>query len=246
MTLSRSYELHYGKIQGREHRRALRDGQDGLAVWRGPLGVGLAVTDGCGSAPGSEVGARLAATWLASYGPRVLATVAPDDLARRLGDDLHRFLTSVVDALDADDAREEAVASMFLFSFVCAFVTADRVAVLAQGDGLAAYNDERGAVLPGDDNAPDYPGYGLLGLPHGGPTVLFDRPAPELRSLLIATDGLFPLLETGAPEEDPLALLRDGAVGARHPSWLERRLRALSHEGVLLDDVAVALVTRAA
>ncbi|HQY62457.1 MAG TPA: protein phosphatase 2C domain-containing protein [Polyangiaceae bacterium] len=245
MTLSRSYKLHCGRIQGREHRRALRDGQDGLAVWRGPAGLGLAVTDGCGSAPGSEVGARLAATWLASHGPRALASVAPRDLARRLGEDLQGFLASVVDALDADGARDEAVASMFLFSFVCAFVTSERVAVLAQGDGLAAYNDERGAVLPGEGNAPDYPGYGLLGLPHGGPTVLFDRPAVELQSLLIATDGLFPLLGTGAPDEDPLAALRDGAVGARHPSWLERRLRALSHEGVFMDDVAVAIVARA-
>ena len=87
MTLSRSYELHCGRIQGREHRRALRDGQDGLAVWRGPAGLGLAVTDGCGSAPGSEVGARLAATWLASHGPRALASGAPGDRARRLGGD---------------------------------------------------------------------------------------------------------------------------------------------------------------
>ncbi len=235
-------------MQGREHRRLLRDGQDGLSVREAPHGVGVAVTDGCGSAAGSEVGARLAAAWLAAHGPAIVRAADADAsalaLAAALVHGLLGFLGAIAAELDRGGAHEGAAGSapsMFLFSFVCAAITDERALVVAQGDGLAEYNGAVSVLEAGPDNAPDYPGYGLLGLPHAGPRVLFDAPTHELRSLVLATDGAVPLLDA-----DLLGTLRRGALGSPNPSWLEKRLRALSQSGPLVDDAAVVVLGRRA
>ena len=65
MTQSSSFAAFAGGVIGREHRRALRDGQDGAAVVQTEAVVAAIVTDGCSSGRESEVGARLGAAWLA-------------------------------------------------------------------------------------------------------------------------------------------------------------------------------------
>src|SRR5256885_1414853 len=64
MTLS-GFMTMAGSVTGREHRRALRDGQDGFAIVARPRLTAAIVTDGCSSGKMSEVGARLGAAWLA-------------------------------------------------------------------------------------------------------------------------------------------------------------------------------------
>src|SRR5688500_2517928 len=58
-----------GSIVGRDHVRVHKNNQDGFAIaGHGEILV-AAVTDGCGSSKFSEVGARLAAAWLARCAP---------------------------------------------------------------------------------------------------------------------------------------------------------------------------------
>jgi hypothetical protein len=61
-----AFELASASVCGRDHQRAGRNNQDGLAVERGARHLVLVVADGCGSSPGSEVGARLGARLLAA------------------------------------------------------------------------------------------------------------------------------------------------------------------------------------
>ena len=82
MTLSSDFSVYTGAVTGREHRRALRDGQDGFAPVVSPRVVGAVVTDGCGSGRTSEVGARLGAAWLARLVETEFAAVEDEALAR--------------------------------------------------------------------------------------------------------------------------------------------------------------------
>lgn len=255
MTLTERFTCVGGLVQGRDHRRMLRDGQDGLAAREGEHGLGLAVTDGCGSASHSEVGARLGAAWLAARAPAVLEE-HPSTFAEELSNGLSRFLETVVRELEGTRDRVTIVGEMFLFSFVCAVVTSERVIVVGRGDGLVEHNATRTCLTAGDDNAPDYLGYELT-LPRErsarapssrpaterdtrGTHVLVDARTDDLRSLVLATDGLFPL----ADRPDELAALRDGALAAKSPAWLVRRLRVLADRGPLRDDAAVIALGR--
>jgi serine/threonine protein phosphatase PrpC len=243
-----------GLVQGRDHRRMLRDGQDGLAAREGEHGLGLAVTDGCGSALHSEVGARLGAAWLAAQAPTVLKE-HPSTFAQHLSTNLCSFLEKVVCELEGSGGRSAIVGEMFLFSFVCAVVTGERVIVVGRGDGLVDHNGRRACLTAGDDNAPDYLGYELTSggvespepssLPtvrraSRGTQVLVDARTEDLRSLVLATDGLFPLAE----QPEAFAALRDGALAAKSPAWMLRRLRVLAERGPLRDDTAVIALGR--
>lgn len=248
MTLS-NLSWKGAKVQGRDHRRLLRDGQDGLAAHDGPDGLALAVTDGCGSAECSEVGARLAAAWLAVHAPRCLVR-EPTAFGEHLSAQLLGFLASVASSLEScPEQRPHVVGDMFLFSFVCAVITADRVVVVGRGDGFVEHNGARPPFSAGEANTPDYLGYELLGAAGDarldadvswGTHVLVDASTRELDSLVLATDGLAPL----ADDPEALAELRDGAIRAKSPTWLVRKLRVLADHGPLRDDTAMFALGR--
>jgi serine/threonine protein phosphatase PrpC len=249
MTLLWVHRTLSGRTTGRDHRLALRDGQDGVSIRAvsipsGESYLGLAVTDGCGSASASEVGARLGAAFLASRGPEVFAAHEVDDadrIAQTLGEALLDYLREVVFGLaTTPEARGAIVAEAFLFSFVVALGSERRTLVLAQGDGLALL-DERETRLTAVDDTPAYLGYRLLPserertpLPEGlAPRVLFDGATSSIHRLALATDGAFAL------STDELVSLRDQALASPNPSWLEKKLRALSEHGPLHDDTTL-------
>lgn len=251
MTLSWVLETRAGRTTGRDHRLALRDGQDGVSVrtistTSGEGYLGLAVTDGCGSAAASEVGARLGAAFLASRGPEIFAAHEADSadrIARALGEALLDYLRAVVAGLSATaEAREKLVAEAFLFSFVAALGSSRRTLVVAQGDGLLLV-DDRETRLTAVDDTPPYLGYRLLEgehtpVPEGlAPRVLFDGATSGIRRLALATDGAFAL------STDELTSLRDQALASPNPSWLEKRLRALTEHGPLRDDTTMVACT---
>lgn len=249
MTLLWVHETRSARATGRDHRLALRDGQDGASVraistTTGDGFLGLAVTDGCGSASASEVGARLGAAFLASRGPEIFAAHeadSADHIARALGEALLDYLGTVVDGLaSAPEAREKLVAEAFLFSFVAALSSSRRTVVVAQGDGLLLV-DERETRLTAVDDTPPYLGYRLLeGAPAPiaegrAPRVLFDGATSGIRRLALATDGAF-ALSTGE-----LTSLRDQALASPNPSWLEKKLRVLTERGPLRDDTTMVV-----
>jgi hypothetical protein len=253
MTLLWVHETRSGRTTGRDHRLALRDGQDGVSVRAistasGEGYLGLAVTDGCGSAAASEVGARLGAAFLASRGPEIFAaheTECAERIAEAVGKALLDYLHAVVTGLASSvEARRKLVAEAFLFSFVTALSSSRRTVVVAQGDGLLLV-DEHETRLTAVDDTPPYLGYRLLEgerehapIPEGlAPRVLFDGATSGIRRLALATDGAFAL------STDELTSLRDQALASPNPSWLEKKLRALTEHGPLRDDTTLVACT---
>lgn len=239
MTLTERFSVSRAVAQGRDHRRRHRDGQDGAAVAVSALGIGLAVTDGCGSAPHSEVGARLGAAWLAENAPAHLASCPTrDDGALAIERGLVGYLGAVATGITADPRRRDAIVQeLLLFSFVCGVVTDDRVVVVGRGDGVVVHDGALHVLEPGPGNAPSYIAYDLRS--DEGPRtertrVIVDARTHAETSLLLATDGLLPL----ASEPPALGSLLDRARGAKTSAWLARALDQLTSCGPVRDDVA--------
>src|SRR5438093_9977994 len=96
--MNRRFEAAAGSIVGTAHLHAGRNGQDGFAIHRqGEVTVAV-VTDGCGSAPHSEVGAKIGAAIVARCVAE--AGLKPSHIIQKLraiattlGDDLDRVVS---------------------------------------------------------------------------------------------------------------------------------------------------------
>jgi hypothetical protein len=243
-----------GTVIGREHVRLGRNNQDGVAVFVGDGSIVAAVTDGCSSARGSEVGARLAAEWIVANAREYLAWWAgapPEEVVGELIAGLVDYVGRV-----ARDLAPCAIGEMFLFTVLAAIVERERTFIFGLGDGVFAVN---GRIVPldsGEQNAPKYPAYKLVGsslleLDPGSldPVVHFVGPTAEVESLIIATDGA---LELEARRDEPM---RDGLpqgglealtkVAGANPSLVHKRLNAIGAvAGRLRDDTSVVVVRR--
>ena len=239
MTLAERFAISRAVAQGRDHRRLHRDGQDGAAVAVSEDGLGLAVTDGCGSARHSEVGARLGAAWLAENAPAHLAGFPTgDEGAQALERGLVTYLGAIATGITADPRRRDAIVyDLLLFSFVCGVVTDERVVVVGRGDGLVVHDGVLHVLDPGPGNTPSYVAYELSAdeaLRKDRTRVVVDAKTHASTSLLLATDGLLPL----ASDPPALASLVDRARGAKTSAWLARALGQLTDRGPVRDDVA--------
>jgi serine/threonine protein phosphatase PrpC len=234
-----------GSVAGLEHRRLGRNNQDGVAVRALPELSVAVVTDGCSSGASSEVGARLAAAWLAEWLPRVAREdVAAEAWARAIEARLLLAARGVAVGLAPDRARRTSViAEYLLFSFLAAVVVGRRAVVLGAGDGVYSVDGAHSVLEPGDGNAPDYVAYALLG---GAPAprvrVLVDVDARDVGSLAVCTDGALDVLAR-APAE--LTQLEQDRRYERNPSLLQKRLAVLAEQDRLLfDDTTVAVLAR--
>ncbi len=238
-----------GSVIGSDHRRALRNNQDGLAFASDDGFIVAVVTDGCSSGRASEVGARLGAAYLAArtldVAPRALDAQAT---ASSVAAAVTEWLDDVASAFGA--RRKDAIADMLLFTFLVAVVGPTRAFVFGVGDGVVSLNGLTLALDAGPDNAPAYAAYGLLGAAPP-PIVHVDVPTPLVRSLAIATDGALDLLaradealDGGAPQRG-LDQFEDDPVYLKNPSLLQKRLVVIGERNARLrDDTTVALVRR--
>ncbi|MCK6551631.1 protein phosphatase 2C domain-containing protein, partial [Myxococcota bacterium] len=214
----RLYTVTSGTVTGREHVRLGRNNQDAIGLAVGEGHVVAVVADGCSSARSSEVGARLAAAWIAAHAPEHFgrapegedaaldeavgdggrAARASRDVAR-LFDGLLRFLGDTARALSMSGEIEPAiVGEHLLFTVLGAWIDDVRVVVFGQGDGVFAVNGRVTRLEnAGAPDAPRYPGYALVdaralegGVSRGGPVVHFTGDASALVSLALATDGV--------------------------------------------------------
>lgn len=246
------FDLFGGSARGGEHARLHRNNQDGLALFASEELVVAAVTDGCSSGRGSEVGARYAAEWI------VRRVCADRDPGRRDPGTLTRDLTECVRGLahglraNGEDARG-ALHDFFLFTFLVAIVEPELTTVFGVGDGVVSINGQVSVLDPGPENAPDYVAYGVLGkhareavIHHAGPTA-------DIRTVVIGTDGVADLI---ARAND---MLPDGScVGGvaaletddrylKNPSLLQKRLITLGEvHHRLRDDTSIAVIRRRA
>lgn len=254
--LSKLFSLAGGSALGRAHGRSGRNNQDAFALREDGDRIVAVVADGCSQGRSSEVGARLAATWIAANGPRLARTTGDaTSLAEALAGGLRAMLGGALDQLAPRPGERAAViGELFLFTLLVAVLTPERALVLGRGDGLYAIDGTVVFLDSGVDNAPDYLAYALLAdddarARDGALRVLASVPLDEIESLVIATDGAAAFEQPAAEAHDhPAATLAEVALDARYaanPSLLQKRLHALaSSDRRLQDDVTIALLRR--
>jgi hypothetical protein len=232
------FALRGGSVVGREHRRLLRNNQDGLALAAAEGVLVAAVTDWCSSGRSSEVGARLAAAWIERFAPELASCGDPATVAEAVTTALSNYLLGLARALSpAPDPLDPRVGDLLLFSFLAAVVREDAAFVFGVGDGVWSVNGRITTLDAGPANTPHYLAYGLLGGEPPRPALHFAGDPASVASIAIATDGALDLPDLPAFERDPRYV--------RNPSLVQKRLVALGDRaGGLFDDTTVALVLR--
>lgn len=238
-----------GTVVGADHRRALRNNQDGMAFAQGDGWHVVVVTDGCSSGRASEVGARLGAAYLAA---RTLDVALRARIAEETASGVAAAALAWMDGIASsfgDARRKDAIADMLLFTFLVAAVGPERALVFGVGDGVVSLNGVTLALDAGHDNAPPYLAYGLLG-PAPVPVVHVDVPAADIRTLAVATDGAVELVARagesldGAPQRG-LDQFEDERAYLKNPSLLQKRLVVIGERhGRLHDDTTIGLLRR--
>lgn len=244
------FDLFGGSARGGEHARLHRNNQDGIALFASEELIVAAVTDGCSSGRGSEVGARYAAEWIVR---RVRADRAPGGRdPATLTRDLTECVRRLADGLRAngEDARG-ALHDFFLFTFLVAIIEPERTTVFGVGDGVISINGQVTVLDAGPENAPDYVAYGVLGKQAMEPVIHHAGPTADVVSLIIGTDGVGDLIARQGE------VLPDGSVVGglralesddryvRNPSLLQKRLITLGDvHRRLRDDTSIAVIRR--
>jgi hypothetical protein len=244
------FDLFGGSARGAEHARLHRNNQDGIALFASEELVVAAVTDGCSSGRGSEVGARYAAEWIVRHVREDRNPGGRDPV--RLTRDLTECVRSLAHGLRAggEDARG-ALHDFFLFTFLVAIIEPELTTVFGVGDGAVSINGRLTVLDPGPDNAPDYVAYGVVETQAREPVIHHRGPSADIDSLLIGTDGVGDLI---AHAKD---VLPDGScVGGLHAletderyvrnaSLLQKRLIILGEvHRYLRDDTSIAVIRR--
>ena len=214
-----NFQSAAGSIVGAAHLRAGRNGQDGFAILRGDECTIAVVTDGCGSSPHSEVGAKL--------GAHIVARALLEGTASRITDSLREIARSF------DDDIDRAIRDYFLFTIVAAVITPDQTTILSAGDGLFSINGDTTTLGPFDGNAPPYLAYGDVPL-----EVHASVPTADVDTLLLATDGASRIT-------DGLQTFWTDERVFHNPDALRRKLFVLTRPGrATLDDDTTIVVLR--
>lgn len=251
-----------GSIVGRDHVRVHKNNQDGFAIASVGDTLIAAVTDGCGSSKYSEVGARLAAAWLARCASTYAVGGSANERAEALGGALLDFVGSVCFQLSPGGMPiDDLLHHYFLFTYLVVVMSPDSTWITGQGDGVISVNGRTTVLDSGPENAPRYAAYRLAdpsrlrgghGTVMGGkPATLYDGDTAGVRSVIIGTDGLNDLI---ARADQPLADgQRQGGLEqfeedprfVSNPSLVHKRLVVIGEgNGRLRDDATLVLIRR--
>jgi len=202
----------------------------------GAFGV---VSDGCGSARHSEVGAALTAATLGRWLACGLAHGLTGEVAVRGAlSRLVRALSAIVGATmgsshwGGQEERVRFVREHLLATAVGFYATTTEVVLFCWGDGVLLVDDE--TWLLDRQDRPDYPAYQLLrgrspsASPAGLPVEIRKFRTAQVRRVAVATDGFDPEL---LPQ----------AFGKRD-SALTRWMRVRAQDGHFRDDATVAML----
>ena len=254
------YVAAAGSIVGRDHVRLHKNNQDGFAIAMDDRVLVAAVTDGCGSGKYSEVGAKLAAAWLARCASTYAHGANATEQADALGQALIDFIGSVCFQMSPGGlAIDDILHHYFLFTYIVVVMTPELTWISGQGDGVFAVNGKVTVLDSGPDNAPRYCAYRLADparLKSGTaakavrPSTLFVGPTADVESVIIGTDGLNDLIDRA---DEPLS---DGARQGgleqfieepryvSNPSLVHKRLVVIGDGNHRLRDDATLILIR--
>lgn len=247
MTKTAQFQLAAGTITGRDHLQPLKwsNGQDGLCTLDliEKSGIAIAVvSDGCGSGQHSEVGAKIAARFVAQsilrYLPGYINGVEKnlsDPYIFRYWEDIRLDLLATLRPLAQrlDSSMAEAVKDYFLFTLIGFIVTPHGSFVFSIGDGVYSVNGEVTRIGPFNtakkENAPPYIGYGLLRADQGDVDpelckfqVNRAMPTATVQSILVGSDGVVDFM-AAEKKALPGQIDKDGCLGPLSQFWTDDR-----------------------
>ena len=253
-----SFEYAIGSIIGRNHVLAGKNNQDAYRVVANEKFIIAVVCDGCGSGKHSEVGAKLGAqmviTAIADLLNQGLA-ISEAEFWHVLKINLLKKMTDFIAIANEDpESVMEFVNNYLLFTIVGFVITPTETVTFSMGDGAIAINGKLTQIPAYTDNAPPYLAYGLY-RPDAVEFEIRDRiPTSELKSILIATDGIDDLVKVEEVNQfwqedryfkNPDAIRRKLAMLNREevkPDWQKREL--IKRSGVLSDDTTLIVIRR--
>lgn len=214
-----------GIVLGRTHAALRKNRQDALASGQCERGAYGVVSDGCGSSPHSEVGAKLTAAIAASV---LRAALHYGDSPMKAVRDAHAAVLHGLEKLVLMSATSnwdaEAFAHEHLLATLIAFaMTENETALVMVGDGIVRVDGE--VVARAHDDAPWF-------VIAGGGAEVF-RTFPRARSVAIATDGF------DLESFDAIAAMRAPDL-TRHMTIRQRKA------GAFTDDAAIVVARREA
>jgi Protein phosphatase 2C len=225
--MTRDFEITAGSVVGLDHLKAARNGHDAFHIEIDGERVAAVISDGCGSAPRSEIGSAIGARVFA----RELLRCGGDwDAATR--NSLERIATI---ARAIGGSFEDTIHDSFLFTVLAAVIGEHETTVLSCGDGVFSINGAATTIGPYPGNAPPYIGYALLG---GDARFRVERAlsTPHVQSLILGTDGAAQLELATLTADDRLF---------RNPDAVRRTLFAMTRRPPLLhDDTTLVLLRR--
>jgi hypothetical protein len=248
-----------------------RNNQDyGTAIVDEKFAVG-AVCDGCGSTMTSEVGATLCGQMVAEF-LAVQMRVEAYDLSdeKRVDALMYRVYSFIRDSISkivgtiqfSEDTYLKLIQNNFLFTLVGFVMDKEHTVVFSIGDGYIRVNDEVLSIKE-PDNMPTYLAYSLT--PERDkwetePKIRFRLPTDQLKSLIIATDGMDDFVRcAGVPFpgkiQEYVPSLEDILVNDSYftaPAKLQRLLAKMNpitrpsvrSHGLLKDDTTIIMARR--
>ena len=270
--LTDTFEIATGSMVGRLHlgQNGLLKGQnnqDAYAVHQDSAGLIMVVCDGCGSEPFSEFGSRLGADLLvAALRTQLARGIVWGDPSQhaeqarisweRVRQDVLAQLRVLAITVAGQGSFSEYVRSRMLFTAVAAVVTPEVTTVASIGDGFIALNGELTRLGPFPNNTPPYFVYPLVDTEFSAHPeqlkfqVAHVVPTSEVRSLLVATDGLEDLLACevrelpGTTEKfGPLSQFWEKDLYFKNRDAIRRRLAIANSEQRRLNRQSGELVT---
>lgn len=247
------FEAAAASVIGKMHRRRGRGGQDGHSTATGDGWAVAVVADGVSASTGSEIGARLAARWVAAAAARELsagkdvATLA--DISRWIDALTHRLAALAGDLSWPGESTVYAIADYFLFTLQVAVVDRERYCVAGVGDGLVGVDGRYVVLEPNASAGPTCPMYARVSSDDlSGPIdttvrLHIEGARGDFSRLVVATDGCLDFVERDAHGTAPLdALVRDPDAIWR-PARLQAQLEHLcARNGWPQDDASVAVI----
>ncbi|MBL1178022.1 MAG: protein phosphatase 2C domain-containing protein [Pantanalinema sp. GBBB05] len=245
--MSSQWEIAAGSVTGREHLRTGKNNQDAYH-WQMFGDVMIAIVgDGCSSGAHSEVGAMLGVRLVTKAIAQTMQEwqIEQPEFWSVVQQEVLQQLSKLVFMLDHHSPQ--VIYDYLLFTIVGAVITPTVTTLFTVGDGVLILNGEAVSVPSFSGNAPPYLAYGLIEpSPMPFEQLQFQThhclSTDEVRSLLIATDGVKDLL---AVAEQPLPGKRE-LVGQieqfwqndryfHNPDQLRRRLSLINREVVQPD-----------
>jgi len=265
-----NFEIAGGSISGRHHigtHQILKaaNNQDAYLFYQDDDIIIGCVSDGCGSAPFSEVGSLLITRMvISSIVNRYKDNNLSDNIETQLyllDDNISKTIMNYTSNLQLcynDDDIYKILNDYFLCTIMGFIITKEITHIFYCGDGIYCINGEYNKLGPWPENAPPYLSYGffpqrLLTREYEEEDLGFkyiSKPTAEINSLLIGTDGVDDLY-LAADKDMPGLQQKVGNLEQfwtqdayfSNPDLIRRKLSVINKEYIKYDNEQGKIIT---